>query len=211
MPWDVLCRSEDRERTCRVSCLHYREDGTECPPLTQASETPIYDALRLERGIDCRAQVGPIPKLAGHTCRCNKLTLHQLPHTCDCGSWFESRFEPYQTRDLFTFEESGRRWPFFEDEDGNITGYGHQDRATFAHAVNLYNQQVGGLSPDDTTLDHRDVTHRWATLGTGSECEPDAEAFTFTWGRPVAGQARPEPFTADEPGAFPITCVWGVR
>lgn len=37
----------------------------------------------------CDESVGPIPKLAGHTCRCNLERTHRLPHTCNCGSWFE--------------------------------------------------------------------------------------------------------------------------
>jgi hypothetical protein len=37
----------------------------------------------------CLEAVGPIPKLAGHTCRCNQSQWHPLPHHCDCGSSFE--------------------------------------------------------------------------------------------------------------------------
>jgi hypothetical protein len=43
--------------------------------------------------INCKASVGPIPKLGGHTCHCNRARPHALPHTCDCGSWFEPKDE----------------------------------------------------------------------------------------------------------------------
>lgn len=54
----------------------------------------IFEALAAERGIVCGWEVGPIPKLDGHTCRCNKVAPHRLPHECDCGSWFEGCGRP---------------------------------------------------------------------------------------------------------------------
>lgn len=114
-----------------------------------------------------------------------------------------------ELRDLFSFTDLGKTWPFFEDEDCNITGYGHQDKATFAAAVNEYDREVGGVDPSDAVLDHRDVSYGYAVLKTPSEVEEDY--WTFTWGYPVQGQSRPEPYTADHPGAVPITTIWGVR
>lgn len=52
---------------------------------------PLFARLAARFGIACAEEVGPIPKLGGHTCRCNRLTPHRLPHACDCGSWFEPR------------------------------------------------------------------------------------------------------------------------
>ena len=52
--------------------------------------TPTFATLAIERDLDCRWVVGPIPKLDGHTCRCDRLRNHRMPHECgDCGAWFE--------------------------------------------------------------------------------------------------------------------------
>lgn len=112
-----------------------------------------------------------------------------------------------ELRDLFSFTDQGKTWSFFEDEDANITGYGHQDKATFAAAVNEYDRHMGA-DAEGHEHDHRDVTYGYAVIN-ASECEP--EYWTYTWGYPVQGQARPEPYTADDPGVVPITMIWGVR
>lgn len=114
-----------------------------------------------------------------------------------------------ELRDLFSFTDLGKTWPFFEDENCNITGYGHQDKATFAAAVNEYDREVGGVAADDAVLDHRDVSHGYCVIDAASGSDP--EYWTFTWGYPKPGQSRPEPYTADHPGAVPITTIWGVR
>lgn len=85
-------------------------------------------------------------------------------------------------------------YPFTEDEHGNITGYGHQDRATFAEAVNEYDRLTDTFNePEIYNLTEEDVFHLWAVLD-----ESD--------GDPFYRQA-----TEDTPGAIPVTAIWGVR
>lgn len=88
--------------------------------------------------------------------------------------------------------------PFIEDENCNITGYGHRDKELFAEQVNAYDTLCNGepdAEAEQWTAD--DIGHRWAVMD-GNE-----ERF---WVR-LDG----EPVTADTPGAFPITTLWGQR
>lgn len=85
-------------------------------------------------------------------------------------------------------------YPFAEDDNCNITGYGHQDPATFAEHVNRFDITVGGVDPDDATFDAGDVVHRWV--------ESIVDEHGQDWCRAV-----PE----GTPGAFPVTTLWGHR
>ena len=99
-----------------------------------------------------------------------------------------------QPAELLTDFSAERAFPFVEHDNGDVTGYGHQDPATFAEAVNLYDRCLveGGFSsgwqPDD-------VEHAWAI---GDEFADSAdEALLLV----------PE----DVPGAVPVTVLWGRR
>lgn len=81
--------------------------------------------------------------------------------------------------------------PFVEDENANITGPGHQDKAVFAAAVENYDFIMSGL-PSIIPVD--DVAHRWVV----AQADEDGE-----W----SCSAVP----AETPGAIPVTTVWGVR
>ena len=83
-------------------------------------------------------------------------------------------------------------FPFVEDENANITGYGHQDPDTFAAEVNRYDAMCTGeaVAEDDLwTGDH--ISHAWVTV------DPDGEHLHVC--------------TADTPGAIPVTSLWGQR
>lgn len=100
-------------------------------------------------------------------------------------------------------------WPFTEDEDANITGYGHQDPTSFAAAVNAWDTECNGEPATD--LDRwtaADVTHRWAVLDTDPNSHPrDPEPRLWVKWPPAA----PEPVTGATPGAVAITTIWGQR
>jgi hypothetical protein len=42
----------------------------------------------------CGWWVGPIWKLDGETCVCSEPEGHEMPHRCNCGSWFEGCGRP---------------------------------------------------------------------------------------------------------------------
>lgn len=88
--------------------------------------------------------------------------------------------------------DNGELFPFIEDENGNITGLGHQDLAEFAAAVNRYDDECNGAPfAEDEQWNDGHVGHRWVTL------DPDGE--------------RLHPVTAETPGAFAVTAMWNVR
>jgi hypothetical protein len=79
-------------------------------------------------------------------------------------------------------------WPFIEDENAYITGYGHQDPDEFAAAVRHYDFTCNGEMYEWSA---DDVGHAWVRLTIDGEkflvCEPT------------------------EPGAFPVTTMWSSR
>lgn len=96
--------------------------------------------------------------------------------------------------DLTTqLEEGGETYPFTEDENGNVTGYGHQDKAAFAAAINRYDEEATGepLADPDDAWEADDINHQWVTF------DDRTELFTVA--------------TQDAPGAFAITTLWGAR
>ncbi|HEY1177557.1 MAG TPA: hypothetical protein VGF17_15475 [Phytomonospora sp.] len=102
----------------------------------------------------------------------------------------------------FSFPDGkGGVYPFVEDENCNVHGYGHQDKAEFAAEVNRYDMAEGGLAVDEACWEASDITHRWAVM------DPDGERFWVKTG--PEGDRRP--VTAETPGAFPITCLWNAR
>lgn len=97
---------------------------------------------------------------------------------------------PYQVAKEFTTWYTETRWvPFVEDEDGNITGPGHQNRLTFAMQVNEYYHEVSW--PDYGTITFGDVSHSY-----GQVYENESGEF---WVKPAE---------ANDPGAVAITTVW---
>lgn len=87
-------------------------------------------------------------------------------------------------------------FPFVEDENCNITGYGHQDEGEFAAAVNRYDEYATGEAfPQDEQWTADDINHQWATP-------------TFD----KQGEWLLHPYAAgNAPGAIPITTLWGAR
>lgn len=77
-------------------------------------------------------------------------------------------------------------FPFIEDDNGNITGYGHQDEVEFAAAINRYDGLAGDGGDEAWTA--ADVSHDWVVLDETGE---------------VFRSCAPE-----EPGAHPVTTLW---
>lgn len=87
-------------------------------------------------------------------------------------------------------EVGGEVYPFVADEDGNITGFSHQDRAEFAAAINRYEAVECGNDDDLWTAD--DIGHDWMA--------PDEDSDEYF-----------HVCTPDAPGAIPVTTLWGKR
>lgn len=83
-------------------------------------------------------------------------------------------------------------YPFVDDENANITGPGHQDRARFAEMVNDFDRYAGGLDEGEAALTASDVAHLWVQVD------------------PVSDE-RLLGAHEGEPGAFAVTAIWGVR
>lgn len=90
-------------------------------------------------------------------------------------------------------------FPFVEDENCNITGYGHQDKAQFAGYLTAYDVLVGGLSPDrDGVWTADDGRHKLVMPDPDS---PDERLIQAPFGVD----------SVDVPDAFPVTTVWNQR
>lgn len=97
------------------------------------------------------------------------------------------------TPDLFktSLDPASPVYPFMEDEDSNLTGYGHQDKQKFSDEVNRFDREAG--FEDDCTTDWTDeIQHAYVEPATEEE-----EPFTLC--------------TKDHPGAVAITTLWGMR
>ena len=100
----------------------------------------------------------------------------------------------YMGEHLITRWDDSLTFPFVEDQNANITGYGHTNKAEFAAAVDRYDEVCNGepsAESDQWTADA--IGHKWALL------LPDDEYFT-TRG-----------IDESTPGAFPITTLWNQR
>jgi hypothetical protein len=83
-------------------------------------------------------------------------------------------------------------YPFMEDENANITGYGHQDKAAFASAVNAYDEDCnGGPIPEEDQWSADSIAHQWVL--------PDAD------------DERLHPVVEGTPDAIAVTTLWGQR
>ena len=89
-------------------------------------------------------------------------------------------------------------FPFVEDENCNITGYGHQDKAKFAALVNAYDLLVGGVDAEDAHWEAGDITHGYAVTS------EDGERFHAVWPN---GQL----VTEGDASSWPFTALWGQR
>lgn len=84
-------------------------------------------------------------------------------------------------------------FPFVEDENANITGPGHQDKAAFAASVNQYDTVTNGEAmPQREQWTADDVSHTWVI-------------------RDPENSERLLGADAEQPGALPVTCLWGKR
>jgi hypothetical protein len=93
--------------------------------------------------------------------------------------------------------DADRTFPFFEDDYGSgVYGYGHQDRAAFAAAVNAFDVYAGSVSLDEANYEAGDVHHVWAIA-----YDPFPDAHDDDWRFRTGG------ITADTPRAFPMTWV----
>jgi hypothetical protein len=93
---------------------------------------------------------------------------------------------------ITNYTEGVPAFPFVEDECGNITGYGHQDKAVFADEVNRYDQVS-----DPATFDHEDCwtadnfSHLYVLVGDDGESLIETGCYAE--------------------GAIPVTTLWGSR
>lgn len=86
----------------------------------------------------------------------------------------------------------GDRWfPFFETEQADILGPGHQDPMAFVYAVQAYDEHL--TSEQAEAHDPGDVSHRWAIV-----TEDDGEGYV-------------QLCKAHDEGSVPVTTIWGVR
>ncbi len=89
-------------------------------------------------------------------------------------------------------------YPFIEDEWGNITGAGHQDKQTFVDEVNRYDEETSGeVYAEDERWTADCVSHQWVLF----EEESDT-LFSVYQGEPVTSETR---------GAIAVTTLWGQR
>jgi putative hydrolase of HD superfamily len=98
----------------------------------------------------------------------------------------------YLTTDMGA--DAGGLFPFVEDENCNITGRGHQDKATFAAEVNRYDAYCNAEPVeafDQWTAS--DVSHAWVRV------------------RVLHDDERLHPCEPTDEGAFPVTTLWGAR
>lgn len=101
---------------------------------------------------------------------------------------------PWDAANGFTMWYDDTLWlPFMEDENCNITGPGHQDKTAFAALVNHYDSYASGEDLSDE-WGPEDIFHGWAV-----SYENEYGEYYFY------------PCKKDEPGAVPVTTLWGAR
>lgn len=92
--------------------------------------------------------------------------------------------------DLLTFWYDETHWfPFMESENADITGPGHQDPIAFVQAIRAYDEVATGEHHSSFDVDL--VRHRYAVI------DPEGETFRLV--------------AQGEPGAVPVTILWGIR
>ncbi|WP_425577111.1 DNA translocase FtsK [Nesterenkonia rhizosphaerae] len=93
-------------------------------------------------------------------------------------------------------EDGVAPFPFVEDENAYISGYGHQDKAKFSAEIERYDREIGGDAPEDPNLWVDDIEHVWCKPYVGPESDGD----------PMITRCD-----KDEPDAHPFTILWGAR
>lgn len=103
-------------------------------------------------------------------------------------------FQHLYLRESFTFDlgDGTPPFPFIEDENANITGYGHQDRASFAEEINRYDSHLDETFDDEAGWTADDISHGWVSIDPG-----DQETLRLA--------------TENTYGAIPVTTLWGAR
>lgn len=104
---------------------------------------------------------------------------------------------PYEAAKEFTMWFTETMWlPFVEDENCNITGPGHQNKEAFIQMVNDYDREAAGDldRAEQEILTSEVVSHAYGMLFENESGD--------LWCKPTASH---------DPGAVPITTVWGVR
>lgn len=137
----------------------------------------------------------------GHAkCSCGELS-EEFGSSKIRQAWHRRHKHVERVREFLTFEAEGRVWPFTEDERCNITGYGHQDKAEFAQALNDYDQALGA-DPADGVWKAGDFGHKYAILEFLDEDLVSVRAKTDD-DQPITPDTHPE--------CIPITTLWGQR
>lgn len=103
----------------------------------------------------------------------------------------------------------GHTYPFFDTEDGDIFGLGHQDPEVFAREAAAYWREIG-LDDEDFGAGEvpQRVEHRWYVV---EEADPETTDYAFyihAW-LPMGASFGEErtAVTAETPGAVAITTV----
>lgn len=112
-------------------------------------------------------------------------------------------FTPFTADDLSMQWDAETKFPFAENEDANITGYGHQDKAQFAAEINRYDKVCNGGEWDEPGWEATDIGHKYAVR--------ISEELCTAWLPLDDPHVQDEPVGPDTPGAFPITTLWGQR
>lgn len=95
-------------------------------------------------------------------------------------------------KDFVTVWDDENTFPFIEDENAVIYGYGHHDKAKFVEVVKRYDMVVGGCDPEDCGCSEAEIQHLYAAP---DRTYPEER---FTW----------KDVTPETPGAFPLTLVY---
>jgi hypothetical protein len=184
--------------------LHLRMYG-ECAP--GGHET----WAQLDRDLECHLRGLPRPEPLAHECRRGEQRVDdsELP-----GMWESADFTggstapapirtaslpPFAAKDLSMDMGKDGTYPFTEGESAEITGYGHQDKAEFAAAINRYDKAMNGDSWDEEGWSASDISHQWAVRVSTELCSIYAD------------RERTQLVGPDTPGAFPITTLWNAR
>lgn len=111
-----------------------------------------------------------------------------------------SDMPPLTADDFEVKYDADHTYPFYEDEEGDVYGYGHPDKVGAAAWVKAYYDYIDPAGDkDDHHVDPADVRHLWAV-----RLPDDGDGFRFHFVR-LDGSGRL--IGADEPGAFPIWMV----
>lgn len=95
---------------------------------------------------------------------------------------------PTVNPEAFTWQGETETYPFFADEDANITGYGHQDKKAFAEAVSRHDKEYWPEDPAEPVDHTADIQHIYV------KDDVENERFIVC--------------EAGEEGAYPVTTLW---